>query len=283
MEQFVVGVDGSAASTAALRFATQLAAGGRAEILAVHAYEQPYAEVPPEDHERQLAERSALLSDSWARAARDAGVSVHTRIHEGDPRAIVDIANSDGADLLVLGRTGSGTGPGFLHLGSVVEHAAHHAHTALAVVPPHVSSPVARVVIGVDGSPESAAALTWFADHAATLDSEVIGVFVEEPVAARDQGSRSDDWPRNVERQISRWTSGLTAAGVSVAPIAKRDIHPADGLLGVASAHRAELLVVGTRGAGRFSGIRIGGVAMKVLHQASLPVVLVPPSAAVST
>jgi nucleotide-binding universal stress UspA family protein len=43
---------------------------------------------------------------------------------------------------------------------------------------------------------------------------------------------------------------------------------------------RADLLVIGTRGAGRFSGVRIGGVAMKVLHQASLPVVLVPPATA---
>ena len=282
MERIVVGVDGSAASAAALRFAIQIATGGGAEILAVNAYEHPYSEVVPNDHERQLADALAMLEDVWLRPVSDTGVVVHPRVHEGDPREIVDIANSEGADLLVLGRTGSGTGPGFLHLGSVVEHAAHHSRAALAVMPPHLSSPMARIVIGVDGSPESTAAVTWCVDHAAALGADVLGVFVEEPVTGYTQSSRSVDRPGDVEREIATWTSGLSEAGVLVTPIAKRDVHPADGLIGVAAAHGAELLVVGTRGAGRFSGVRIGGVAMKVLHQASLPVVLVPPEAALA-
>ena len=39
------------------------------------------------------------------------------------------------------------------------------------------------------------------------------------------------------------------------------------------------LVVVGTRGVGGFSGLRLGTTALKVLHQSGLPVVLVPPEA----
>ncbi|MGK0274911.1 MAG: nucleotide-binding universal stress UspA family protein [Ilumatobacter sp.] len=278
MKQILVGVDGSAASAAALRFATQFAVGDGAEIIAVHAYQHPYAELSPDDRERRLADCSAVLDRTWVRPAIDAGVIVHQRIHEGDPREIVDIANFEGADLLVLGRTGSGTGPGLLHLGSVVEYAAHHVHTALAVIPPYVALPFARMVIGVDGSREAASAIDWCVDHRSTRNADVLAVFVEAPVIDPIKTPESDGWREVVEHEIVKWTSGLAEAGVSVTPIAKRDIHPADGLVGVAAAHRADVLVIGTRGAGRFSGIRVGGVAMKVLHHAALPIVLVPPT-----
>ena len=39
------------------------------------------------------------------------------------------------------------------------------------------------------------------------------------------------------------------------------------------------LVVVGTRGLGGFSGLRLGTTALKVSHQSGLPVVLVPPEA----
>jgi nucleotide-binding universal stress UspA family protein len=48
MKQILVGVDGSAASAAALRFATQLAVEEGAEIVAVHAYQHPYADLSPD-------------------------------------------------------------------------------------------------------------------------------------------------------------------------------------------------------------------------------------------
>jgi nucleotide-binding universal stress UspA family protein len=279
MKQILVGVDGSAASAAALRFATQIAVEEGAEITAVHAYQRPYSELSPDERERRRADCSDVLERIWVRPAIDAGVIVHQRIHEGDPREIVDIANSEGADLVVLGRTGSGTGPALLHLGSVVEYAAHHVHAALAVIPPFVALPFARIAIGVDGSPEAASAIDWCVDHRSMRNADVLAVFVEAPVIDPIETSESDGWRRDVEHQIVKWTAGLSEAGVSVTPIAKRDIHPADGLVGVAAARRADLLVVGTRGAGRFSGIRIGGVAMKVLHQAPLPIILVPPAA----
>ncbi len=268
-QRIVVGIDGSLAAASALRFATDLAHDEDSSILAVHATETTS---PPSD-----AEQHALI-DAWVRLSGHTGISATTRWLDSDPRLIVDLASREGADLLVLGRTGSGSGPGFLHLGSVAEYAPHHARVPIAVVPPHVAGPPGRIVLGVDGSPGSAAAVNWCAEHAATLNADVVAVAVEEPHLV--QSATSDEWRDAVEQEIAEWTAPISATGVSVRRIVKRDLHPADGLLGVASAHFGDLLVVGMRGAGGFDGLHVGGVAMKILHRAAIPVVLVPPPTA---
>lgn len=267
MTNIVVGVDGSLAAAAALRFATDLARRSDSTILAVHASEQ--ASTPSNAEQRALIE-------AWLRLSGDAHISATTRWLDGDPRTIVDLANREGADLLVLGRTGSGSGPGFVHLGSVAEYAPHHSRVPLAVVPAHVAGSTARIVLGVDGSPGSTAGVDWCAEHAAMLNADVVAVAVEEPHLIANP--TSDEWRDAVDEEITVWTEPISATGVSVRRIVKRDLHPADGLLGVASAHFGDLLVVGMRGAGGFEGLHVGGVAMKVLHRAAIPVVLVPPA-----
>ncbi len=280
LRRLVVGVDGSAAAAAALYWAGLLAVSADAEVVAVSAFEVPWSEVTPEDHERLVKERDRLLADVWVRPASDAGASVRATLREGDPRHIVlSAAEAEGADLVVLGRTGTGGGPGFLHLGSVAEYAAHHTRQALAVIPSTTSEPIQRIVVGVDGSPDSLHAVQWCADLAGITDASVVAVAVEEAYLEWTPSTSADNWRRDVEHQTDRWVAPLTEAGIAVEHVAQRDLHPADGLLGGASARGGDLLVVGTRGAGGFSGLRAGGVAMKVLHRASLPVVLVPPEA----
>ena len=118
--------------------------------------------------------------------------------------------------------------------------------------------------------------MAWVAEVAPALKASVVAVQVEEPYFEWTPVSSPDNWRRDVERNIKDWTSQLAESGVSVLALAQRDLHPADGLIGVATARHADLLVIGTRGVGGFTGLRAGGVALKVLHRASLPLVLVP-------
>ena len=278
MQRIMVGVDGSKASDAAVRWAARLAAATDAQLTVVYAHRQPYAEVPPADHERMLAESAAVLADEWVRPAVELGATVSTEVIEGDPRtALLERARDADVDLLVLGRSGRGGGPGFLHLGSVVEHAVHHAASPLAVIPSDVHGPIRRIAIGTDGSTASACAVDWCAALAGPLGAEVIAIAVEEPLLEWTPSWDDDNWRHDAERDVAGWVSPLTDAGVKVDTVVSQNLHPADGLLGVASARSADVLVLGTRGAGGFLGLRFGGVAMKVLHRASLPLVLVPP------
>jgi len=278
MQRYVVGVDGSAAAEAAIQWAGKLATKTGAEIIAVHGFENPWAEVTPDDQARLIRERNEELDGPWVRSASDAGASIRTSVQVGDPRnVIMAAAASEDASLVVLGRTGRGGGPGFLHLGSVVEHVAHHTRAPLAVVPSTGSAAVNRIVVGVDGSTESLAAVEWCAEFAQMCGATVVAVAVSEPYMEWTASTSPKNWRRDVEQKIARWVAPIAAAGVTVDLVAQRDLHPADGLLGVASARGGDVLVIGTRGVGGFSGLRIGGVAMKVLHRTSLPLVLVPP------
>jgi len=160
MSQFVIGMDGSAGSAAALRWATRLAVATGADLTVVNAYQRSYAEVPPDDLAHALDDREELLT-GWTRSATDLGVEVRVRVHEGDPRDMFDRADEEGADLVVLGRCGAGSDPGLFHVGSVVEHVAHHSSVPLAVIQPYGTGAVERIVLGVDGSPESSATIRW--------------------------------------------------------------------------------------------------------------------------
>jgi nucleotide-binding universal stress UspA family protein len=67
----------------------------------------------------------------------------------------------------------------------------------------------------------------------------------------------------------------LRNAGVEVRSLVVE--HSATrGLTEIAIREDAELLVVGTRGRGGFTGLRLGSTALKLLHRSGLPVVLVP-------
>jgi nucleotide-binding universal stress UspA family protein len=279
MTRIVVGIDGSDAGAAALRWAGNLSASSGARLSAVHAFAVPYAEVPPGEQQRLVAERREIVAREWLRPVEELGVTVDGETTEGDPRWVLpEAAESAGADLLVIGRSGRGGGPGFLHLGSVVEYLAHHTRVPLAVIPPFVHGPIRRIVVGVDGSEASRAAVDWCARYAPSLGATVLATAVREPIFEWTPSWDPNNWRRATERHIQDWVEPLTDAGVAVEAIADENLNPADGLLGVASARSADLLVLGTRGAGGFLDLRFGGVAMKVLHRASLPLVLVPPT-----
>ena len=272
MRTIVVGVDQSPSSHAVAGWAGRLAGRLGAGLVAVNAFVGPAAEITPGDWEHLVARREATLARRWTRLATEAGAKVTTLVREGDPRDVLaNVADDVVADLVVLGRYGEGGGPGFLHLGSVAEYAAHHWSRPLAVVPPRAGS-VARMMIGVDGSAGSLAAAGWCEQVAPALGATVVAVNVED--SGREHG---DARQPDAEDRLRELTAPLVDAGVEVETIVQRDLRPADALLRVADAIGADLLVVGLRGVGGFTGLRVGGVAVKVLHRASLPLVLVPP------
>lgn len=147
-EQIVVGVDGSTASHAALRWAARQAAKAGGTVVAVHAIRssethewaaQPtnYGTIPT-PVKFDDAEIAATINESVAEQLRAAGLDpattpVDVRAIEGRPVEVLLDAAQD-ADLLVVGRTGHGGFAGLL-LGSVSRHCVEHAACTVVVVP----------------------------------------------------------------------------------------------------------------------------------------------------
>jgi nucleotide-binding universal stress UspA family protein len=140
--KIVVGVDGSESAGRAVAWCAAIAPRLDAEVVAVHAVEEPvypvptlaYVAVPPLSDEAR-AELLQLLEDEWCAPLRDAGVRYRAELVDGPPAsALTQIADDESADLLVTGRRGRG-GFAELMLGSTSHHLTHHAGRPLVIVP----------------------------------------------------------------------------------------------------------------------------------------------------
>ncbi|SDP30376.1 Nucleotide-binding universal stress protein, UspA family [Actinopolyspora xinjiangensis] len=135
--RIIVGVDGSAASKAALRWAVRQAELTGGDVTAVTAWDYPpiYGwEVPGSEDITKDAARS--LNEAISDAISSTSVTVHREVIHGHPaRSLLDTAEEASGGLLVLGNRGHGGFLGAL-LGSVTQHCVAHARVPVVVVRP---------------------------------------------------------------------------------------------------------------------------------------------------
>jgi nucleotide-binding universal stress UspA family protein len=276
MKRVVVGVDGSEGAAQALRWATRLAGSQNAELVVMSGYSPVEAELPPGRADELLAAHRDRL-EAWSVPARQGDLAVRTVVKEGDARpGVLEVADDEDADLIVVGRVGTSAGPGLLSLGSVAEWLAHRAERPLAVVGGRVHAPVRSLLVGVDGSDGSQAAVQLVADLCHDTDIRVVAAMVAEPILEWTPANSPDNWRRHVEEQVRAECDALTRAGIDFTPIALDGMNTGDALIRAATEERTDLLVAGMRGVGGFTGLRLGGVALRLLHNADRPVLLVP-------
>ncbi len=277
MTRIVVGLQQTDNARSAMAWASQFAVDVDGELLLISALGPGLPVLIPQIEQAKI-ERAAALEE-WVAAGEPLEREHTTDFEFGDARQVLDdYCRHEHADLLVVGRQGSGGQPGLLHLGSVVEYLAHHVSVALAVIPLGAPATIQRIVVGVDGSPTSHDAVRWCADVALATGASVVAVQVHEPYLEWTWEADPDAWHTATEQAMrDDLAVELTRAGVIFDAVAMRGVRPADGLLKAVSDHNADLLVIGMRGLGGFSGLRAGGVAIDVLHQVGVPLVLVPP------
>ncbi len=127
----VAGVDGSAESKEALRWAARQAALIGAELHAVIAWHLP--EIYAYAGRDYAADAAEVLEKAVSDAlGPDPGIPVVTQVVEGHPAHVLTAMCPD-ADLLVVGSHGHGGFDGML-LGSVSQHCVQHACCPVVVV-----------------------------------------------------------------------------------------------------------------------------------------------------
>jgi nucleotide-binding universal stress UspA family protein len=200
----------------------------------------------------------------------DAGRVVQ-RVTPDRPAQVLIDASRD-ADLVVVGPHGRG---GFLGLplGSVSQHVLPHAACPVVVVRGRPMG-AGRIVVGVDGSPEGQAALGWAARQAALTGGEVHAVLAwQVPTGYGFVGAAEPDGAAHALNVLGRSVAAELGQVGTVPVVQDVDTgHPAEVLLRAAA--EADLLVVGCRGRGGFTGLLLGSVSRHVAAHAPCTVVV---------
>jgi nucleotide-binding universal stress UspA family protein len=134
-----------------------------------------------------------------------------------------------------------------------------------------------RIVVAVDGSPPSLEALAWAARQASLTGAAVEAVTAWHfPAGFGEYAYAGDtDWSANA-RAIQE-AAVREVLGDDPGPLVRSIVqgHPVPVLL--EAAEGAELLVMGSRGHGGFTGLLLGSVSEHVVGRVSCPVVVVRP------
>jgi nucleotide-binding universal stress UspA family protein len=148
------------------------------------------------------------------------------------------------------------------------------------------------IVCGVDGSADSQAALGIAARLAERLEARLVLAQVAEvpvaPYAAGGVGAgRIAPQPMTLATRADQEEAGARlleqiAAEHGLGDAERRVIagFPAERLADLADDEDAELIVVGSRGRGRFKAAFLGSVSSSLVGVARCPVLIVPPGAA---
>ena len=136
-----------------------------------------------------------------------------------------------------------------------------------------------RVVVGVDGSPDSVRALKWGADYAKAQGAELLAVSVfEVPVVFGGPYALSgipdpDKLEEEARTALSEAVREALGEGAEVTERVEQG-HPARVLVNASRA--AQLVVVGSRGRGGFVGLMLGSVSQYCVTHARCPVLVMP-------
>ncbi len=228
------------------------------------------AEQVDQDTRKHLDEVAGMVREA------NPGLSVVTDVPWGSPATGL-VRATEGARLLVMGSPGHGG------LASVVVPVMAHADCPVVVVPEGTTAARPRhVVVGVDSSDHSLRTLEAALDVVDPDGGSVTcvvawrteieaGMLITWPVAdpVPEIDERYDDL---LSRTIERVAPGHPDVTVRKEV---RHGHSAPVILDVAHEVGADLVAVGSRGHGGFTGLLLGSVSRRVVAKADLPVMVV--------
>lgn len=235
-----------------------------------------YASMP--DWQSENAEQVIAQARTTVKNSLGAGTSPELRTEIVSASVVPTmIEASKEATLVVSGSQGMGALERFL-LGSVTTGLLQHADCPVAVI--HGSQdaevdPYAPVLVGIDGSPGSEAAIAVAFDEASRRGVELLAVHVWSdigvfPAIGMDWRDRENNGSEVLAERLAGWQERYPDVSV------QRNLHcdgPARWLL--KEARSAQLVVVGSHGRGGFMGMHLGSVAHAVAQSAHVPVMVV--------
>lgn len=280
-----VGINGSRAALRAAAWGAREAQLRNLPLRLVTAVDPPPLDAASdhgaEDDDTGDEHGRSALAEARELVSRTApGVESETLLRRG-PVSRVLVEESAESFLLVVGARGlSGVSP--TNSGATADIAAVHAQCPVAAVREDAgelpgSGPV---LVGVDGSPVGERALAFAFDEAALRNAplQALHAWSDAPAEPWVQNrSAGLSWDRIEDRERALLAERLAGRqeqhpDVEVDRVVVQD-RPVRHL--VEHAQRAQLVVVGSRGRGGFTGMLLGSTSQALLHSCPAPLVIV--------
>ncbi|MFF9915490.1 universal stress protein [Streptomyces sp. NPDC013457] len=274
----VVGIDPVENWLLALAWAADEAHLRGAGLHLMVAVPPPHDTQHVDDTPRHLARRQAgtealRTALAWARA-RQPDITATSSLLDGFPAGVLAGLSRE-AEMIVLGSRHLSRTEEFLSAGSLVVPVTAKAHCPVVVVgdAEHVTQETPYLVVGVDGSETSRAALAWASEEADLRRCALRAIAVWQPPVF---SLHSGDTLFHAERRLlSETTAGWAEKYPDVRLTHEVPIGSPVEMLADTAEH-ALAVVVGRRGRGGYTGMRVGSVVHGLLHRAHCPVITVP-------
>lgn len=280
-DEILVGVDPKEQSLPALAWAADEAVrrglGLRMVLSVPPPHDTQHGDTEPQRTAAYARGERALAAAAEVVHALHPDVPLTTELLDG-VRAPVLCREAAHARLVVVGSRWLSRWEEIFSTGSVVVPVSARAQCPVVVVrePEHIAEENPFLVVGVDGSDDSGAAVAFAFEEARLRGAAVRAVWVwHHPFAGLgdDAKAEGEQW-RMLTDFLEPWLQKYPELDVTeeVSPG-----HPEEQL-SLASAH-ALAVAVGRRGRGGYTGMRLGSVVHGLLHRAECPVITVPGSA----
>ncbi|MGD0281163.1 MAG: universal stress protein [Dissulfurispiraceae bacterium] len=276
--KLLVAIDGSGPSLHALKESFKLAAHEKCWITVcsvVPQYEGDLELISITNIQSVMRQPCGKALAEAAAMAKNSGALIKTVCEEGEVyKRIIDLAEAENCDLIIMGRTGHHTLERRL-IGSVAARVIGHSGIDVLVVPNGSSIGWERILIATDGSGYSNAATMKALDFAQSYGSalSVVSVvdvppefYAEAPDAVEGMINKARSYVEEVRQRAE-------AAGIKVdAYVKEGEVY--EMIVGVALENKIDMMIMGSHGRTGLKRLLMGSVAEKVIGHAPCPVLV---------
>ncbi|TDV42551.1 universal stress protein [Actinophytocola oryzae] len=283
----VVGIDGSTAALHAVRWAADRAARTNRPLRIVHAYHLPPGFPTGVTVEESILDGLRRQGRRWLATAQDLAREVAPTLETAAALAAAApttalLHETENAALLVLGNHGRNALTGLL-VGSTSQALAAQAHCPVVLVrggEDGAPTPSGPIVVGVDGTDASEAAVAFAFAEASAQDATLVALhaWAESVFETAIAGPNAPlDWDR--QREVAAEALAERLAGwqekYPEVRVERELVHDRPARALRRCARTARLVVVGRRGRGGFRDLVLGSTSQHLLHHAAGPVAVV--------
>ncbi len=278
-KRIVVGLSGRPTDEGATRWALGFAKPRRLDVELVHVVDETWGDIPAgfRGSARALAETE--LARELAEAARlEPSLAIRSAVLVGSPTSALT-EHAEGAELLVIGSHALGRFRDYVFSTRAAQIAAR-APGSVVVVPEREGSAGRGVVVGVDGSDVSLAAVRFAAEEADRHNEPLTAVFCWRAPTPWARETSLIDWPMEPDESDRLVLAEAVAGLAGQYPDLELDLRlelgtPPETLAGVAAG--ARLLVVGSHGRHGLQRFWLGSVSQVIVLTMPCPVAVIRP------